>query len=317
MQKYLVRRLLQMIPTFIGITFISFLIVRLAPGDPVATMFPPEVLDRVDQDLLRDQLGLNDPLPVQYVKMMGNFFNGELMSFQERRPTFELLTERLPTTLLFATLAIIVALIVGLPVAIISATRPYSWIDNFSMVGALAGLSLPQFWIALVLILIFSERFRWLPASGIRPVGSNTYDLIEMAPYLIMPTLVLMIGLLPSIVRYTRSSMLEVLGQDYIRTARSKGLSERVVINVHALRNALIPVVTLVGAIFPLLLGGTVLVETIFGLPGIGRLAVRAAQNRDFPVVLTLNMFVALMVLLSNMLTDIAYTYLDPRVRLD
>lgn len=317
MQKYLVRRLIQMIPTFIGITFVSFLIVRLSPGDPVATMFPPEVLDRVDQDLLREQLGLNDPLPIQYVKMMGKFFSGDLMSFQERRPTFELLTERLPTTLLFATLAILVALIIGLPIAIISATRPYSWIDNISMVGALAGLSLPQFWIALVLILIFSERLRLLPASGIRPVGSDAYNLAEMAPYLIMPTAVLMIGLLPSIVRYTRSSMLEVLSQDYIRTARSKGLPERVVINMHALRNALIPVVTLVGAIFPLLLGGAVLVETIFGLPGVGRLAVRAAQNRDFPVVLTLNMFVAIMVLISNMITDIVYTYLDPRVRLD
>lgn len=316
MQAYLIRRLIQIIPVFIGITFISFLIVRLSPGDPLATMFPPEVIGRVDKEVLREQLGLNDSIPVQYVKMMWNFFNGSLKSFQERRPTLELVSERLPTTLLFAVMAIVFALLVGLPIAIISAVRPYSKVDNIATVGALMGLSLPQFWIALVLILIFSERLRLLPASGIRPIGTDTYDFAQMFPYLIMPTFVLSMGLLPSVVRYTRSNMLEVLSQDYIRTARSKGLTERVVIGFHALRNGLIPVVTLIGFIFPLLLGGAVLVETIFGLPGLGRLAVRAAQNRDFPLILTLNMFSAVMVLVSNLIVDIIYTYLDPRVRL-
>jgi len=305
-----------MIPVFIGITFVSFVIIRLAPGDPVATLFPPELLGRVDKAVLREQLGLNDPVLVQYVKMTWNFFNGTLTSFQEKRPTFELIAERLPTTVLFSSLAIILALVIGLPVAVLSATRPYSKLDNIANTSALVGLALPSFWIALVLILIFSERLRLLPASGIRPLTANNYDLGQMFPYLVMPTLVLALGLVPSVVRYTRSSMIDVLSQDYIRTARSKGLRERAVIYIHALRNGLIPVVSLMGAIFPLLLGGSVLIETVFGLPGLGRLAVRAAANRDFPMVLTVNMFTAMIVLLSNLITDIIYTYLDPRIRL-
>lgn len=316
MQKYLVRRLLQMIPVFLGITFISFAIVRLSPGDPIATLFPPEVLGRIDREALREQMGLNESLPVQYVKMMTNFFNGTLTSFQERAPTFQVLMNYLPITLMFATSAVLLALLIGLPIAVISALKPYSWVDNLTSVTALAGLSLPQFWIALVMVLIFSERLRWLPASGIRPITATGYNLTEMLPYMIMPTFVMTLGLLPSIVRYTRSSMLEILGQDYIRTARSKGLAEHAVVIAHALRNALVPVVSLIGAIFPILLGGAVLIETIFGIPGLGRLAVRAAQTRDYPMILTLNMFAAFMVLVSNTVTDFIYTYLDPRIRL-
>lgn len=317
MQNYLVRRLLQMIPVFIGITFISFAIVRLSPGDPVATLFPPEVLGRIDQELLREQLGLNDPLPVQYVKMMVSFFNGSLNSFQERRPTSDILFERLPITLLFATTAVLLALLIGLPVAVISALRPNSWLDNVFTTAALAGISIPSFWIALVFILIFTEQLRWLPASGIRPITATGYNLVEMLPYMIMPSIVLSLSLIPSIVRYTRSSMLEVMTQDYVRTARSKGLAEQVVVIRHGLRNALLPVVSLIGAIFPVLLGGMVLVESIFALPGLGRLAVRAAQTRDYPMILTLNMFSAVMVLLSNTVTDLVYQVLDPRIRLN
>lgn len=317
MRTYAIRRLLQMIPVFFGITFISFLIVRLAPGDPVATMFPPEVLDRVNREELREQLGLNQPLPVQYVRMMEQFANGNLISFQERLPTLTVVADRLPITLLFSTMAIICALAIGLPIALLSAMRPYSKLDNLLTVGSLAGVSIPQFWLALVLILVLSEQLRLLPATGIRPVNATGYNLSEMFPYLIMPTAVLTLGLLPSVIRYTRSSLMEVLRQDYVRTARAKGLGERRVITLHALRNALIPVVSVVGSIFPVLLGGAVLVESIFGIPGLGRLAVRAAQNRDFPLVLTLNMFAAAMVLMSNFITDLIYTRLDPRIRME
>ncbi len=316
MQNYLVRRLLQMIPVFIGITFISFAIVRLSPGDPVATLFPPEMIGRIDQELLREQLGLNDPLPVQYVKMMVNFFNGSLNSFQERRPTSDILFERIPITLLFSATAVILALAIGLPIAVISALRPNSWLDNLFTTAALAGISIPSFWIALVFVLIFTEQLRWLPASGIRPITASGYNLVEMLPYMIMPSVVLSLGIIPSIVRYTRSSMLEVMTQDYVRTARSKGLAEHVVVVRHGLRNALLPVVSLIGAIFPVLIGGMVLVESIFALPGLGRLAVRAAQTRDYPMILTLNMFSAVMVLFSNTVTDLIYQVLDPRIRL-
>jgi peptide/nickel transport system permease protein len=317
MQRYLVRRLLQMIPVFFGITFITFLIVRLAPGDPIATMFPPEVIGRVNRELLAEQLGLNDPVPIQYGKMMWNLANGQLNSFQERRPTTQLVIERLPTTALLTACAIVVGLAIGIPIALVSARRPYSILDNIMTSTAMMGLSIPQFWLALVLILIFSERLRVLPASGLRPTNAPENDFGVMIPYLIMPTIVLASGILPSIVRYTRSSLIDVLGQDYMRTARAKGLSERLILFRHGFRNGLIPVVTLIGALLPILLGGAVLVESIFGLPGLGRLAVRAAQNRDFPMILTLNMFSAVVVLVSTILTDLFYTYLDPRIRLE
>lgn len=316
MTGYIVRRLLQMIPVLIGISFITFLIIRLAPGDPIATMYPPEVIGRVDTSILRQRLGLDDPIPLQYLRMIGGLLSGTLNSFQESRPTLDLIRERLPITALFALLSLGLALLIGIPVAVLSAVRPYSWLDNLFTTLALAGLSIPAFWLALVLILMFSEQLRVLPASGIRPTGADGYDLRQMFPYLIMPTLVMTVGLLPSVVRYTRSAMIEALGQDYVRTARSKGLSGRAVVSRHALRNALIPVISLVGTIFPLLLGGAVLVEQIFGIPGMGRLAVRAAQNRDFPLILTLNMISAVIVLTSTFITDIVYTVLDPRVQM-
>jgi peptide/nickel transport system permease protein len=316
MSQYIMRRVFQIIPVFIGITFITFLMISLAPGDPVVSMYPSEVLDQVDPDVLREQLGLNEPVPIQYFKMMSRFFTGELESFQERRPVLTLIVERLFPTILFAALSVTLALLIGLPVAILSAIRPYSVLDHVTTMGVLLGLSLPRFWIALILSLIFSEWLRWLPSSGIRPIEATGYSLIQMFPYLILPTIVLTIGLLPPIVRYARSSMIDVLAQDYIRTAYSKGLPNHHMLVHHALRNAILPLVTLIGATFPILLGGAVLVETIFGIPGIGWLAVRAALTRDIPVILTLNIFTAFMVLISSLLTDIVYTMLDPRVRL-
>lgn len=304
-----------MIPVFIGITFIAFLMVRLAPGDPIATMYSPETIGNVDREALERRLGLDQPLPVQYARMMAEFFSGELKSFQTQRPTITMILELFPTTLLLATLAVMFALLIGIPVALFSAARPYSWFDNIATTGTLVGLSLPQFWLSLILILIFSERLKILPATGIRPVGA-AHGIIDSIPHLIMPVGVLVLGLLPAIVRYTRSTLIDVFAHEYIRTARAKGLRERRVIFLHALRNGLIPVVTLIGILFPALLGGAVLIETIFGLPGIGRLALRAAQNRDMPLILTLNMFSAILVLLSTLITDLIYAYLDPRISL-
>jgi peptide/nickel transport system permease protein len=315
MQQYLIRRLIQIIPLVVGISFISYLLVVAAPGDPIATMFSPDQVANIDKDLLREKLGLNQPIPVQYAKMMWQFLNGNLNSFAERRSTIKMVEERLPTTVLLSFLALGLALVVGIPIAIISALRPYSILDDVSVTLSMMGLSLPQFWFALILILIFAERLRILPATGLRPIDATGYNLIEMFPYLIMPTVVLSMGILPAVVRYCRSSMMEVMRQDYISTARGKGLGERAVVIRHALKNALIPVVSLVGVVFPMLLGGAVVVETVFALPGLGRLAVRAALGRDYPVVLTINMLVCLIVLLSNLAADAAYAYLDPRIR--
>lgn len=317
MRQYLIRRLLQIIPLVIGISFVSFVLVVSAPGDPVATMFSPDVVANIDTEALREKLGLNQPIPVQYAKMMWQFVNGELNSFAERRPTTEMVAERLPTTVLFASLAMGLALLVGVPIAVISALRPYSIVDDVSVTLSMVGLSLPQFWFALILILIFAERLQWLPATGLRPIDASGYNLGEMFPYLILPTIVLSLGVLPAVVRYCRSSMMEVMRQDYITTARGKGLRERVVIVRHALKNALIPVVSLVGVVFPMLLGGAVIVETVFALPGLGRLAVRAALGRDYPVILTINMLICMIVLVSNLAADIVYSYLDPRIRQD
>jgi peptide/nickel transport system permease protein len=315
MNEYLIRRLIQIIPLVVGITFVSFLLVVSAPGDPIATMFSPDQVASIDKDLLRAKLGLDQPVPVQYAKMMWQFFNGELNSFQERRSTIDMVAERLPTTVLFASLAMGLALLVGIPIAILSALRPYSWLDDAAVTLSMVGLSLPQFWFALILILIFAERLHLLPATGLRPIDSSGYNLRDMFPYLIMPTVVLSLGVLPAVVRYARSSMMEVMRQDYVTTARGKGLSERSVIVRHALKNALIPIVSLVGVVFPMLLGGSVIVETVFALPGLGRLAVRAALGRDYPVVLTINMLICLIVILSNLAADICYSYLDPRIR--
>lgn len=315
MHGYLSRRLIQVIPLLLGISLVSFVIVMSAPGDPIATMFPPEQLATIDREVLREKLGLNQPLYVQYGKMMWSFINGDLKSFQEKRSAITMIRERLPTTLTFAFLAMAVSLAIGIPVALLSATRPNSVLDDIAMVGSLLGLSLPNFWLALILILILAERLHFLPATGMRPLGLPTHGLLQMLPYLVMPTTVLSLGMMPAVVRYARSSMIEVMIQDYIRVARSKGLSERMVIYRHALKNALIPVVSIIAAVFPYLIGGSVVVESVFALPGLGRLAVRAALNRDYPVVLTINMLMAFIVIISSLVADVCYSYLDPRIR--
>jgi peptide/nickel transport system permease protein len=278
-------------------------------------MFPPEQLAKVDRAELRHQLGLDAPIPVQYFKIMQRFFTGELRSLTEGRYTLDILKERLPITALFAVLAMGLALLIGIPIAVLSALKPYSWADNVAMVGSLVGMSLPSFWFGLVLIMFLSERLHLLPASGVRPLQASGYNLVQMFPYLIMPTAALSLGIVPGIVRYTRSMMVDVMAQDYIRTARSKGLSERLVIVRHALKNALIPVVSYVGVMFPYLLGGATVTETVFSLPGLGRVEVRAALLRDYPTVMTLNMFAAFIVIGCNLLADVCYGYLDPRIR--
>jgi peptide/nickel transport system permease protein len=315
LRNYFFRRVVQVLPLLVGISFLSFVVVLSAPGDPVATMFPLEQLAMLDREAMREKLGLNDPIPVMYAKMMWSFVNGDLKSFQQRRSTVEMVLERLPTTILFSSLALGVALVLGIPIAVLSATRPYSLLDNLAIVGSLVGLSLPNFWFALVLMLFLSERLRLLPPTGMGPVGVEHVTLLQRLPYYIMPTTVLALGILPGLVRYVRSSMLDVLAQDYIRTAHGKGLTERAVIVRHALKNALIPVVSFLGIIAPYLLGGSVVVESVFALPGLGRLAVNAANNRDYPLVLTVNMLMAFLVVVSNLIADMGYSLLDPRIR--
>lgn len=316
MSRHILQRIIMLIPMLIGISIISYGIIRLAPGDPTRMLADPEMLTTEQMQALHAQLGLDQPIPVQYLRTMQALLTGELLSFKTRQPVMEMIGERLPTTIGLATSVLIVGFSLGMVVGVLQALRPNSRLDDVLTFVSLFGFAVPTFWLALMMILIFSVRLDWLPTSGIRPTNTSVWDPLAVAPYLVLPTFVLATNLLASVARYTRSSMLETMGQDYLRTARAKGLSERVVTIRHALRNSLLPVITLLGVQIPYLLGGTVAVETIFALPGVGRLALDSVISRDYPVILTINLFVAVLVLIGNLLTDITYGLADPRVRL-
>lgn len=309
------RRVLMLIPMLIGISIVSYGIIRLAPGDPTRMLADPELLTSEQMEVMRVQLGLDKPLPVQYLRTMQSLLTGDLRSFKTREPVLTMIADRLPTTMVLTLLAILFGFAFGILVGVIQALRPYSRLDDVVTFISLFGFAVPTFWLALMLMLVFSVRLDWLPASGIRPVNTSGWNPVEMAPYLVLPTLVLGTNLLASVARYTRASMLEALAQDYIRTARAKGLRDQIVIFRHALRNSLLPVITLLGVQIPFLLGGSVAVETIFALPGIGRLALDSVVVRDYPVILTINVMLAVLVLVGNLLSDIAYGIADPRVR--
>lgn len=316
MSRHILRRILLLLPMLIGISIISYGIIRLAPGDPTRMLADPEMLTTEQIEALRVQLGLDQPLQVQYLRTMQSLVTGDLLSFKTRQPVMEMIVERLPTTVGLAACVLIVGFSLGMVVGILQALRPNTRLDEALTFFSLFGFAVPTFWLALMLILIFSVRLGWLPTSGIRPTNTSGWDPVAVAPHLVLPTLVLATNLLATVARYTRSSMLETMGQDYLRTARAKGLAERVVTLQHALRNSLLPVITLLGVQIPYLLGGTVAVETIFALPGVGRLALESVVSRDYPVILTINLFVAVLVLIGNLLADIAYGLADPRVRL-
>ena len=317
MTAYLIRRLLEAIPVLLGISIISFLIMRLAPGDPTALLADISLLTPEERLELRQSLGLEEPLPIQYGKMLGALLTGDLTSLRTGEPTIRMVLDAAPTTLLLITGTILFSLVVGVLFGVVSAVRPHSRTDTALMLLALFGLSVPSFWLGLMLIIVFAENLGWLPASGIRPQGATTGSPFDVLPYLIMPILVLGSGIAAALMRFTRSSMLDSLAADYVRTARSKGLVEWRVVFGHALRNSLVTVVTLVGVLIPVLLSSTVVVETIFALPGMGRLAVTAALSRDYPVVLTTNLLAAATVLIANLLTDLAYSVVDPRIRVN
>lgn len=316
MSRHILRRILLLIPMLIGISIISYGIIRLAPGDPTRMLADPEMLTTEQIEALRVQLGLDQPLQIQYLRTMQSLVTGDLLSFKTRQPVMEMIVERLPATVGLAACVLIVGFSLGMVVGVLQALRPNTRLDEALTFFSLFGFAVPTFWLALMLILIFSVRLGWLPTSGIRPTNTSGWDPVAVAPHLVLPTIVLATNLLATVARYTRSSMLETMGQDYLRTARAKGLGERAVTLQHALRNSLLPVITLLGVQIPYLLGGTVAVETIFALPGVGRLALESVISRDYPVILTINLFVAVLVLIGNLLADIAYGLADPRVRL-
>lgn len=305
MHKYILRRLLMMIPVVIGVLFIVFTIMYVTPGDPVGILLGDNARAE-DVARIRQELGLDDHFFVQFFRyVVGVTTRFDLgTSFATRRPVSVEIIERFPMTFYLASLSAIVSVIIGVTFGIISATKQYSAFDNIVTAVGLLGVSMPSFWQGLMCILIFSVHLNWLPATG-----SSTWQ------HFIMPVFVLSTTSAATIMRMTRSTMLEVIRQDYIRTARAKGQSERNIIIKHALRNSLIPVATLVGIQFGFLLGGSVLVESIFAIPGLGNYTVAAIRGRDLPVVQGGVLFLAVVFSFVNLFVDILYSFLDPRIK--
>ncbi len=322
MQRYILRRVLQAIPLLIGITVLVFALVHAAPGSPLAQFeFNPNIKPE-DIARIRANLGLDRPLYEQYLRWVGGMLRGDFgVSMITGRPVIERINERLGNTLILSVAALILALVVSIPVGVYSAVRRGKAFDNAATVLSTAGQAIPAFWLGLVCILIFAVEFKdWglpaFPSGGIISTG-KPFSLGDMLWHLILPSFVLALGFIAQWTRYIRSSMLEALGQDYVRTAQAKGLNDHVVIFGHALRNGLIPFVTLIGLALPLLFSGALIIEVIFSWPGIGRLAYDAATERDYTTIMGLVTITAAIVIIGNLVADIAYGILDPRIRYD
>jgi peptide/nickel transport system permease protein len=305
MGRYIVGRLLSAVPVLLGVTLAAFLMLQLVPGDPVAAMLGSQGADPAAVALTRHQLGLDQPLPTQYGRFLLRLLHGDLgRSILSHRPVLDQIVDLFPSTLQLAVFAICISMTVGVGAGIIAAVGHRTWIDSLTMVIAIAGVASPTFFVGLLLIFVFSVQLGWLPATG---AGSFAA--------LVLPGITLGLPAAAVLARLVRSSMLEVLRLDFVRTARAKGLHRNTVVLRHALRNALIPVVTTVGALFGAMLGGTVIIETVFARPGLGQLILQAVLNKDFPLVQGEVMIAALIYVLLNLAVDISYGFLDPRIR--
>ena len=306
MRNYILRRLLLTLPVIWGVSTLVFLFIHLIPGDPVQVMLG-ESAKLADVEELRRGLGLDKPLHEQYALFIKGLLTGNLgHSIHTGQPIFKTILERIPATLELMVSSMVVALLISIPLGVISASKQYSVIDNGSMFFALLGISMPNFWLGPLLILLFSVNLGWLPVSG------------RGGPqHLILPAITLGTALAAILTRMTRSSVLEILHEDYITTARSKGLREGIVIFKHALRNALIPVITIIGFQCGALLSGALITETVFAWPGLGRLTIMAIQKRDYPLVQGCVLFISFSYVFVNLLTDMAYAWVDPRIRFE
>jgi peptide/nickel transport system permease protein len=305
MATYVGRRLLIAIPVILGVATLVFFMMQLLPGDPVVYMLSGMGGSEEDYQRLRSQLGLQEPVPVQYVRFITDLARGDLGdSIYINRPVLALIREQLPSTIQLTLAAMGIAILVGVTLGIIAAVKEHTWVDHATMALALGGVSMPDFWLALLMMYLFAIRLGWLPITG--QGGFQR---------LIMPATVLGLTAAGLVARLVRSSMVEVLRQEYIVTARAKGLRESVVLNRHALRNVLIPVVTVVGLQFGRLLSGALIVETIFARQGIGRLAINAVLVKDFPLIQGTVLFIACVYVLVNLLVDLSYAVIDPRIR--
>jgi len=317
--RYVLRRLLGAIPLVLGIATIVFVLIHLAPGDPVTVFAGPRTSPEVREQLIRS-FGLDQPLYVQYFRWLGALLTGDFgFSFSQSRPVLDAILGFLPNTILLSVSALTVAFVFGIVLGTVQAVRQYSLLDSGLSVVLLFFYSMPSFWLALMLMLTLGMMLGWLPVSG--PFGSE-YEflsfsgrLVDRARHLVLPTLSLALVLTAGIARYMRGSVLEVVRQDFVRTAHAKGLPERVVVFKHTLRNALLPIITLLGLYLPFLFSGTVFIETIFAWPGMGRAIVNAIFLRDYPLVMAGTFFFATMVVVANLVADVLYAVVDPRIR--
>lgn len=312
MTRYIVQRLVQAVGVVLLVSVFVFALVRLIPGDPVSIMLGENLSPEVERELIR-KWGLDRPVYEQYVTWIANVARGDLgQSIRTQESVGQLVAARIPATSMLAVGAMIIAIGIGIPAGVVAAYRANTGLDYAAMLAALVGLCVPSFWLGLLLMLLFSLRLGWFPVSG---YVSPADDLGASLRHLVLPALALGVGLSASISRMTRSAMLDVLRQDYVRTARAKGLSERKTVLGHALRNAMMPTVTVIGLQLGFLLGGSVVVEEIFGYPGVGQLLVFAINNRDYPLIQGVVMIFALTFVIVNLLVDLSYAYLDPRIK--
>lgn len=315
MLKFTIKRILQAIPLLFIVTIITFLIINLAPGDPIYMFIDPESAKSVNVEALRHTLGLDRPLHMRYLIWVKGLVSLDFgVSFLQRRPVLEMILQTLPATAILASFSIIISFVLAIPTGIISALRRNTVVDYLFSTISFIGVSIPSFWFGLMLILLFSLRLGWLPSSGMRE-NFDQFVAIDRLRHIILPGMVLALATMATKMRYMRSSMLEVVRQDYIRTARSKGLSENKVIYKHALRNALLPIITLLGFLIPSLVGGAVVVETVFGWPGMGRMIVASTFARDYPVIMGTTIFSSTLVIIGSLIADILYAVADPRIK--
>ena len=312
MTQYIIRRLIQSLFIIWGCATLVFFMLRLIPGDPVVTMLGPEYTPEAAA-ALRTKLGLDASLPVQYVQWLGNLLRGDLGgSIATSDSVADIIKSGLPKTLSLAAVSFIIALVIAVPAGIVAALNRNTAIDYIASIVAFVGVSMPSFWFGIILILIFAVQLKWLPAIGYSEISEDSG--VEAMRRLILPSLAIGAGYSAILMRFVRAGLLEVLGSDYVRTARAKGLREKAVILRHALRNALIPVVTVIGIQLALLLSGAVVTETVFSIRGLGRILVGAIFDRDYPIVQGVILLIAVIFVLANLVVDIIYTFLDPRI---
>jgi len=317
MSTYIARRLIYMFITLVGISIISWVIITQAPGSPIALTMDPKVSPKIIAQMEKNY-DLDKPIYQQYFLWLQRLFTGKLYSFKDGRPVMRKIAERIWNTLLLNIVSILIIFSLAIPLGIFSARKRYTFLDHLGTFGAYVGISIPSFWLAYLLILATVKLFGY-PVLGMRTFveeGFTTVDIVmDHLWHLMLPSIILAIGGIAALSRYTRSSMLEVIRQDYVRTAKAKGLPEETVYYKHALRNALLPVITLFGFIVPGLIGGSIIIETVFAWPGIGRLAYQAVLARDYPVVMTVLTISAVLTLIGNFIADVLYGVADPRIR--